>query len=88
MPKQRITKEMVVAAAFEIAREQGMEQVLVKNIADKIGCSVQPIFLNRPEHLLRYRLLLFRLLQFFPGIRQLLHPFQLIRCILQPKVSW
>ncbi|MCI9173936.1 MAG: TetR/AcrR family transcriptional regulator [Lachnospiraceae bacterium] len=44
MPKQRITKEMVVDAAFEIARNQGMEQVLVKNIADKIGCSVQPIY--------------------------------------------
>ena len=44
MPKQRITKEMVVNAAFEIARKSGMEQVLVKNIADKIGCSVQPIY--------------------------------------------
>ena len=33
MPKQRITKEMVVEAAFEIAREQGMEQVVVKSIA-------------------------------------------------------
>lgn len=44
MPKQRITKEMVVDAAFEIARSNGMEQVLVKNIADKIGCSVQPIY--------------------------------------------
>lgn len=44
MPKQRITKEMVVNAAFEIARESGMEQVMVKNIADKIGCSVQPIY--------------------------------------------
>lgn len=44
MPKQRITKEMVVDAAFEIARGSGMEQVLVKNIADKIGCSVQPIY--------------------------------------------
>lgn len=44
MPKQRITKEMVVDAAFEIARSQGMEQVLVKNIADRIGCSVQPIY--------------------------------------------
>lgn len=44
MPKQRITKEMVVDAAFEIARNSGMEQVLVKNIADKIGCSVQPIY--------------------------------------------
>ena len=44
MPKQRITKEMVVDAAFEIARGDGMEQVMVKNIAEKIGCSVQPIY--------------------------------------------
>jgi len=44
MPKQRITKEMVVDAAFEIARSSGMEQVLVKNIADRLGCSVQPIY--------------------------------------------
>lgn len=44
MPKQRITKEIVVNAAFEIAREKGMEYVLAKNIAEKIGCSVQPIY--------------------------------------------
>ncbi len=44
MPKQRITKEMVVDAAFEIARSSGMEQVMVKTLADKIGCSVQPIY--------------------------------------------
>lgn len=44
MPKQRITKEMVVNAAFEIARSKGMEQVVVKAIAQKIGCSVQPIY--------------------------------------------
>lgn len=44
MPKQRITKEMVVEAAFALAREEGMEQVLVKNIAEKLGCSVQPIY--------------------------------------------
>lgn len=44
MPKQRITKEMVVNAAFEIARRDGMEQVLVKNIADRLGCSVQPVY--------------------------------------------
>ena len=44
MPKQRITKEMVVSVAFEIARSDGMEQVMVKSIAEKIGCSVQPIY--------------------------------------------
>lgn len=44
MPKQRITKEMIVDAAFEIAKTEGMEQVLIKNIAKKIGCSVQPVY--------------------------------------------
>lgn len=44
MPKQRITKEMVVEAAFELARESGIEHVLVKNIANRLGCSVQPIY--------------------------------------------
>ncbi len=44
MPKQRITKDMVVESAFEIARQGGMEQVLVRNIAARIGCSVQPIY--------------------------------------------
>lgn len=44
MPKQRITKEMVVDAAFELARNGGMEQVMVRNIAEKLGCSVQPIY--------------------------------------------
>lgn len=44
MPKQRITKEMVVNAAFELARQGGMEQVIVKNIAQKLDCSVQPIY--------------------------------------------
>lgn len=44
MPKQKITREMVVEAAFELAREGGMETVLVKNIAARLGCSVQPIY--------------------------------------------
>lgn len=44
MPKQRINREAVVGAAFDIARREGMEQVLIKNIAARIGCSVQPIY--------------------------------------------
>lgn len=35
---------MVINAAFDLARQNGMEQVMVKNIAEKIGCSVQPIY--------------------------------------------
>lgn len=44
MPKQKITKEMVVDTAFALARAGGMEQVLVKNIAQELECSVQPIY--------------------------------------------
>ena len=44
MPKQRITKEMIVAAAFDTARASGMEHVMVKTIANKLHCSVQPIY--------------------------------------------
>ncbi len=44
MPKQRITKKMVVDAAFEISRKHGMDKATVKTIAEKLGCSVQPIY--------------------------------------------
>ena len=44
MPKQRITRQMVMEAAFELLREGGESHVLVKNVASHIGCSVQPIY--------------------------------------------
>lgn len=44
MPKQKITKEMVVEAAFALARAGGMEAVTVKAIAEGLNCSVQPIY--------------------------------------------
>lgn len=44
MPKQRINREMVVDAAFSIARREGIAQVLVKRIAEELHCSVQPIY--------------------------------------------
>lgn len=44
MPKQRITREMILNVAFKLARECGFEQVVLKNIADEIGCSVQPVY--------------------------------------------
>ena len=40
MPKQRINREMVVDAAFSIARREGTGQVLVKRIADLCGGDV------------------------------------------------
>lgn len=44
MPRQKITRDMVLEAAFSIARSWGPEQVMVKHIAAALGCSVQPIY--------------------------------------------
>ena len=35
---------MILEVAFKLARENGYEQVVVKNIAAEMGCSVQPIY--------------------------------------------
>ncbi len=42
-PKAKITKEMVVDAAFEIARETGAENINARTVAKKLKCSTQPI---------------------------------------------
>ncbi|MCM1103399.1 MAG: WHG domain-containing protein [Clostridium sp.] len=43
MPKARITKEMVIDAAFEVARAEGVENVNARTVSQKIGCSTQPV---------------------------------------------
>lgn len=42
-PKMKITREMIVGAGFEIVRENGLEGLTVRAIADRLGCSTQPI---------------------------------------------
>ncbi len=42
-PKARITEEMIVAAAFEIARAEGAEGINVRSVAKRLGCSTQPV---------------------------------------------
>lgn len=42
-PRARITREMIVEAAFEIARTEGMENVNVRTVSQKLGCSTQPV---------------------------------------------
>lgn len=42
--KISITKEMIQKAAFEIAKMEGMSCVTARKLADKAGCSTQPIF--------------------------------------------
>lgn len=42
-PKVRITREMILQAAYVIAREQGAEQLSARVIAERLGCSTQPV---------------------------------------------
>ncbi len=42
-PKTKITAEMIIEAAFEIVREQGAEALTARSIAEKLGCSTQPV---------------------------------------------
>lgn len=42
--KISITKEMIQKAAFEIAKTEGLGAVTARKLADKAGCSTQPIF--------------------------------------------
>lgn len=43
MPKAKITREMVVDAAFEVARSMGIENVNARTVSEKLGCSTQPV---------------------------------------------
>lgn len=42
-PKVKITKEMVAEASFEVIRENGHEELNARKIAEKLGCSTQPV---------------------------------------------
>lgn len=42
-PKAKITKNMIIDAGFEIARTQGAENINARTVAEKLGCSTQPV---------------------------------------------
>ena len=42
-PKSRVTREMIVNAAVEIAREAGAEAINARTVAQKLNCSTQPV---------------------------------------------
>lgn len=41
--KVKATKEMIIAAAFEVAREKGAENVNARTVSEKLNCSTQPV---------------------------------------------
>ncbi|MCM1537060.1 MAG: TetR/AcrR family transcriptional regulator [bacterium] len=42
-PKARITKDMVIDAAFEVARKAGAEHINARTVSKKLNCSTQPV---------------------------------------------
>lgn len=42
-PKLKITKQMILDAAFQIVRREGYESLSARRIAEALGCSTQPI---------------------------------------------
>lgn len=42
-PKSKITREMILEAAYAIAREQGADQINARSISQRLGCSTQPV---------------------------------------------
>ena len=41
--KTRITREMILEAAYELLEESGIGAVAIKLIAERLGCSTQPV---------------------------------------------
>lgn len=44
--KKTITKDQILAAAFEVATTEGFSKFTARNIANKMNCSTQPIYLE------------------------------------------
>ena len=42
-PKARITREMIVDAAFQLVRNRGAEKITAQAVAKELGCSTQPV---------------------------------------------
>ena len=41
--KPKVTKEMIIDAAFEIARKTGAENINARTVSQKLSCSTQPV---------------------------------------------
>ena len=45
-PKAKVTREMILDAAFDLVRAQGQETLNVRALAKALRCSTQPILYN------------------------------------------
>ena len=42
-PRAKITKDMIVDAAFEVARKTGAENINARTVSNELNCSTQPV---------------------------------------------
>ncbi|WP_280769541.1 TetR/AcrR family transcriptional regulator [Salipaludibacillus daqingensis] len=45
-PKKKFSKQQIVDAAFDIARVEGMDSITIRKVAEKLGSSIAPIYVN------------------------------------------
>lgn len=45
-PKTKFTREQIIDAAFDIAQTEGIDGITMRKVAEKIGSSVAPIYVN------------------------------------------
>jgi len=43
-PKEKVSKAQIQETAFQMTKEYGFESVTARRLAEKLGCSTQPIF--------------------------------------------
>ena len=50
MPKKpKFTREMLLQEAYNIARDQGIEEVSARSLSKRLGCSIQPVYTHFPS---------------------------------------
>jgi AcrR family transcriptional regulator len=45
-PRTKFTKEAIIDAAFDIAKTEGIESISVRKVAEQLGSSIAPIYVN------------------------------------------
>jgi AcrR family transcriptional regulator len=45
-PKKKYSKEQIIDKAFAIAKKEGLNSITIRKVADKLGSSVAPIYVN------------------------------------------
>ena len=45
-PKPKFSKQEIVNAAFDIAKNEGLDAITIRKVAHKLGSSIAPIYVN------------------------------------------